>query len=615
MCGLTFIHNTTEPAELLRDRTKIALTRIAHRGPDGEGLASGNGWAIGHRRLSIIDLDGSSQPMIDSQRRFYLAYNGEIYNYRELRKSLQSEWQFSTNGDTEVVLAGLVLYGPEFLSRMEGMWAIALWDTLSETLLLSRDRMGKKPLFYTTQGNGISCASEIPALRALSFKDWQEDLDSTADYFRYGFFLPGYSAYKNVLEVLPGHYLKWSPMGALETKSYWSLNPTQFPSTQTDAAEKIRSTLINAVERRLVADVEVGAFLSGGIDSSLIVGIVRRELDLPLKTFTIGFDETSYDERSFARIAADKFSTDHHEEILSIWDEKDLEDLIINHIGQPFADASLLPTTLVSKIAARHVKVVLSGDGADEIFSGYQRYQARALMRWYSRLPRKLRNNVEKYVRKLPEPMAHHSRSLLKKAHLFVDIATRQNAETPYFAPLMFGPASFQQLAPDLVNYGHNPPFIPETSEPDDIFQMMLADSLIYLPQDILVKVDRASMAQSIEVRAPFLDRELVELAFSLPRSWHRHGLSGKQILRKSFGSLLPKTLWQRRKQGFGVPLHDWFRQSLGEQLSQSANEIVTPLSPVFISTLLKEHKSWGRDHGYRLWLIYVYFLWRRNQS
>lgn len=615
MCGLTFVYSNAIHTDQLKARTSAALKKIAHRGPDGEGTESQSSWAIGHRRLSIIDLGGSAQPMVDTQRRFFLAYNGEVYNYKELRESLQPQWQFTSNGDTEVVLAGLVLHGPKFLTRMEGMWAFALWDSQTETLLLSRDRMGKKPLYYNATNEGIACASELPSLRILFSGDWQEDLKSTGDYFRYGFFLPGYTAYKNVFEVLPGHYLTWSPHKPVEHKSYWSLQPGEFSGTLQDAEKKIRSTLIHAVERRLVADVEVGAFLSGGIDSSLITGIVRRELHKPLKTFTIGFQETAFDERKFAKIVAEAFGTEHHEETLTQWSEEELEQLILQHVGQPFADASLLPTTLVSKIAGRHVKVVLSGDGADELFSGYQRYQARVLMRWYSRLPKRLRSNTEKLIRALPEPMAHHSRSLLKKAHLFLDITARQAAETPYTAPLLFSPNNLHQLAPELVSQGQCPQSIPEATEPDDIHHMMAADSLIYLPQDILLKVDRASMAQSIEARAPFLDRELVELAFNLPRQWHRHGISGKQLLRKGFSDLLPQALWQRRKQGFGVPLHDWFRGTLGDQLQQWSRESTTLLSSSAISKLLHEHRERKRDHGYRLWLIYVYLLWRRNQS
>jgi asparagine synthase (glutamine-hydrolysing) len=612
MCGIAFLHASTRHSEKRSLCITQALDDMAHRGPDDSRVIMEGPAICGHRRLSIIDLAASHQPMRSPDGRYVLTFNGEIYTYREIRETLARRWEFHTNGDTEVLLAGLALDGVDFISHLEGMWAFALWDTLDNTLLLCRDRMGKKPLYYTSHGDEFCCASELPALRHLSDRPWQEDAHSTADYLRYGYCLPGYTAYENIREVLPGHYLIWSARNReIIERPYWHLSVEQFAGTPVQAAKKLHETLITAIKRRMVADVEVGAFLSGGVDSSLVVGIVRQELGSPLKTFTIGFDEQAYDERQFARIIADTFGTDHYEEILGKWKEDDLEKLVLNHLGQPFADASLLPSALVSRVAARHVKVALSGDGGDELFSGYQRYQARMLLRWYTRLPQSLRNNLARLIRSLPEPMAHHSRSLLKKAHLFADLADRLTAESPYFAPLMFSPAWLQELAPDLVGLGHQPPNIPESTTPDDLQRMMLADACIYLPQDILVKVDRASMAQSLETRAPFLDRQVVELAFSLPRRWHRNGLAGKRMLHKTFSALLPASIWRRRKQGFGVPLHEWFRGGLGVKLNEFLADDPGPLRADFVRSLQKSHRCRNRDHGYRLWLIYVYLLWR----
>ncbi|TPW09436.1 MAG: asparagine synthase, partial [Halothiobacillaceae bacterium] len=426
-----------------------------HRGPDdGRSEAVGNA-ILGHRRLSIIDLAGSVQPMQDRSLRYTLVFNGEIYNYVEARHRLVGRWEFTTHGDTEVLLAGLVLEGAAFLEQLEGMWAFALWDAQAQQLLLGRDRMGKKPLFWQMlPESGLACASELPALRQLSDEAWCEDMHSTADYLRYGYPLPGYTAWR---EVQAG--------GVLQQRSWWQLRPQCYTGSQESARSLLRATLISAVERRLVADVEVGAFLSGGVDSSLICAIIRQELGRPLKTFTIGFVEAAFDERRYARLAAEAFGTDHYEEVLSGWNELELERLLLEHVGQPFADASLLPTALVSRIAANKVKVALSGDGGDELFCGYQRYQARTILRWYSRLPKGLRHLAEKAVRSLPEPTAHHSRSLLKKAHLFMDIVERQQAETPYFAPLMFNPAQLRQLAPGLEGMGHTPPGIPQQTE------------------------------------------------------------------------------------------------------------------------------------------------------
>lgn len=613
MCGLAFLFASSVEPQERGERMNQALNRLAHRGPDEAGILHGDGFTFGHRRLSIIDLAASHQPMVDSTKRFTFCFNGEIYNYRELRQALISRWTFSTGGDTEVLLAGLSLEGPVFLERLEGMWAFALWDAQQRRLWLSRDRLGKKPLYYRLLPDGIACASELPALRMLDAEPWTEDFDSTADYLRYGYPLPGFTAYREVREVLPGHVLDWGPGAEVRQEPHWRLQLRTFPGDPARARAQLREALIKAVERRLVADVEVGAFLSGGVDSSLIAGIVRRELGQPLKTFTIGFQERAFDERAYARVAAEAFGTEHYEEVLQGWDETELERLIGQHVGQPFADASLLPTTLVSRVATRRVKVALSGDGGDELFSGYQRYQARTLLRWYTRLPERARGGVERLVRGLPEPMAHHSRSLVKKAHLFLDIAARQAAETPYFAPLMFGPEQLRMLAPDLVGHGHAPPNVPESTEPDDLQRMMAADALIYLPQDILVKVDRASMAQALEARAPFLDRAVVELAFSLPRPWHRRGWRGKRMLREAFGDLLPAVLWRRRKQGFGVPLHDWFRGVLGERLRGWLADDSGVLAAPVVQALLAEHGARRRDHGYRLWLIYVYLLWRRG--
>ena len=613
MCGLTFIYESGSEDGDLRSRSVVALERLHHRGPDGHGLFTGPGWALGHRRLSIIDIGGSSQPMWDRSHRFCLSYNGEVYNYRQLRADLEANWDFATQGDTEVVLAGLVLHGPDFLNRMEGMWALALWDTDAERLLLARDRMGKKPLFFNANDKGISCASEIPALRALSKASWQEDLDSTADYFRYGYYLPGFTAWREVREVLPGHFAWWSAGNMQpEQHQYWQLRPKTFSGSRKEAAETLRHEMVEAVRRRMVADVEVGAFLSGGVDSSLVCAIVRNILGLPLKSFTIGFSDPSYDEREYASRAANHFGTTHFAEELGAFSPDDLERLQVSHLGMPFHDSSILPTALVSRVAASHVKVALSGDGGDELFSGYQRYQARAILRWYTRLPRSLRHRGERLLRSLPEPDQHHSRSILKKAHLFCDVADRLEEETPYIAPIMLQRPLRLELAPDIVDRGHAAPQPLESVQTDDLRQMMYADALVYLPQDILTKVDRASMAASLEARAPFLDRTVVELAFSMPRTWHRHGLRGKRMLQMAFGDLLPRWTWNRRKQGFGVPVQQWFRQDLGDALERLARgSDLGPLNAASVTRLLDQHRDGHRDLGNRLWLIYSYLKWR----
>lgn len=611
MCGIIFAFQPNLELGELREAGEQALSALSHRGPDDSGIRGDFPWIIGHRRLSIIDLVASRQPMADPSGRYLLSYNGEVYNYKELRCQLKSEWGFLTDGDTEVLLAGLILKGEVFLKKMEGMWALALWDSETNTLLLSRDRMGKKPLYFHNAREGFSCASELPALRCLSADPWDEDLDSTADYLRYGYYLPGTTAFEGVREILPGHVATWRPGTVISQRPYWSLAVNGFSGNVKTARKQLYETMVQSVQKRLVADVEVGAFLSGGVDSSLIVAILAKELGVHPKTFTIGFQETSYDERSYARLVANHCDTEHFEACLDRWDPDQLKRLVLRHVGQPFADSSLLPTALVSKETAKRVKVALSGDGGDELFSGYQRYQARSILRWYTRLPKGLRRNIGKLVRLLPEPMSHHSSSVLKKAHLFQDVTDRIADETPYTAPLIYSSRAYSLLAPDLAGRGHPPPTLPQQTQPDDIQAMMIADTLIYLPQDILLKVDRASMAHSLESRAPFLDHRLVELAFSLPRSWHRRGFGGKRLLREAFGAMLPESVWQRRKQGFAVPVHEWFRGEIGDYLYRLLRSSDSPLQTDFVETLLEEHRLRVRDHGYRLWNIYVYLLWR----
>jgi len=615
VCGFIFMTSNTEGAEALAARAKVSLARIAHRGPDDEGLLQRGRTVIGHRRLSIIDLATSRQPMSDPSGRYVFAYNGEVYNYRQLRAELETKWDFRTTGDTEVALAGLVRYGADFLQRMEGMWALCLWDSESDTLLLSRDRMGKKPLYYCATSNRMACASELSALAALANRPWQEDLDSTADYLRYGFCLPGRTAYLGVHEVLPGHWLTWQPGARPNSQAYWSLKAVGCPSFKQEALELVRGSFETAVARRLEADVEVGAFLSGGVDSSLVVAVTRKRLGVNIKTFSIGFEDPSYDERRFARLAARDCGTEHHDQVVTEWDRSSLERLVLRHVGQPFSDPSLLPTAAVSSLASQYVKVALSGDGGDELFSGYQRYQARVLLRWYTRLPKALRIAADRAISGLPEPTAHHSHSLLKKAHLFLDVIRRQDMETPYVAPVLYSRDAFAGLAPDLAGLGHPPPGIPTVCDHHDLDRMMAADTLIYLPQDILVKVDRASMAHSLEVRAPFLDRELVELAFSVPASRHRYRFAGKRLLRSAIADLLPREIWRRRKQGFAVPLGLWMRGSLGQALEDLLACTQTVLDPAPVKELLEHHRLGRRDHGHRLWSLYVYLLWKSHKG
>ena len=609
MCGLAFSYNFPGDSQA---HMEDVLFKLKHRGPDETNILSDGPACLGHVRLSILDIEHSHQPMQAMGGRYSLVFNGEIYNYLEIREKLASRWDFRTQGDTEVLLAGLVIYGHKILEMLEGMWAFAFWDAENNELLLSRDRMGKKPLYYNSSTSFFSCASELPALQSIVPEKFSEDLDSTADYFRYGYCLPGYTSWKDISEVLPGHWLKWKPGKKIQQQSYWSI-PQHNSDVALPTLNDLATVVKNAVQKRLVADVEVAAFLSGGIDSSLICAIAMEYMRKPLKTYTIGFSDQAFDERVFAEHVARTIGTSHYSEVLSGWDEDQLEVLLREHIGQPFADASLLPTALVSKLAAKDVKVALSGDGGDELFGGYQRYQARMIMRWYSCLPNKLRKYAEHAIRSLPEPTAHHSRSILKKAHLFVDISMRHQAETPYIAPLMFHPMEYCSLFPGLVSRGHSPPGLLEEMELEDLQRMLYSDSLVYLPQDILVKVDRASMAYGLEARAPFLDHKVVELAFNIPVHKHLKLGNGKLWLKRAFTEKLPRNIWKRRKQGFGVPIHQWFRGELGDRFRARLASGPGAILPEAGLNMLKEHQNGKRDNGYRLWMMFAYLMLTQN--
>jgi len=615
MCGIIALRHKHISQKDIEIRVQKGLCRLTHRGPDEKNIVTLKNISIGHTRLSIIDLAHSHQPIKDPSNRYTLTYNGEIYNYQQLRKQLQANWNFQTNGDTEVLLAGLITQGLNFIKKLEGMWSFALWDDKENKLLLSRDRIGKKPLYYSHNSQLLACASEIPALISLLDTPPTEDLASTADYFRYSYYLPGHTAYKEIKEVLPGHNLVINEPGEVKEEAYWSLDPERRPSNPSDAIETITTQLRDAVKKRLVSDVEVGAFLSGGIDSSLIVHHLSELSPSQIKTFTLGFTSKSFDESDYAKEIAEHYGTRHFSEILASWDKQLLVKIIHEHVGQPFADPSILPTTMVSGLAAKHVKVALSGDGGDELFSGYERYKARSIMRWYTRLPRSIRNNIENVVRFIPEPHKHHSRSLIKKAHLFVNLVKRADSETPYIAPRTHSNETLSELLPGIHTQGNTAANLPEESKLEDIEEMMYSDTLVYLPQDIMLKVDRASMAHSLETRAPFLDHKLVESAFNLPLNMHRDFRTSKKLLHNAYKGKTPAGIWSRRKQGFGVPISEWFRSEMGKELEGYIRDIDSPISRNYALKILQQHQHGYSDHGFKLWQMYVYYLWKAGMK
>lgn len=615
MCGFSFLYKSNYTSSEIRVACSASIQMMSLRGPDSSGVDVFGNAGLGHARLSIVGLSDSFQPMTTQDGRYALTYNGEIYNYKELRARLSEKWEFRTAGDTEVLLAGLVLEGESFLKRIEGMWGFAFWDIKLQRLLLSRDRMGKKPLYYFFDREGLGAASELPALNRLAGCKWREDLNTTADYFRYGYSLPGTTFFENVWELPAGCNLSWCPGGNPKIERYWYPIVKKYDGSYQDAVADLESRLRDAVAQRLVADVKVGTFLSGGVDSSVVTAIGARLTESQLESFTIGFSDSAYDESSYAKKTANYLGIKNHCTLVDKMRFEAFEDVLFGRIGQPFHDSSLIPTSAVCNLASSEVKVALSGDGADELFGGYQRYRARKILNVYLSLPRASRKIVRALVGRLHEPDSHHSRSILKKLHLFMNVVDRREAEDPYVAPCFFSQEQYSAFFPELLEKGHrfDRPWT-SSSNLSDIKEMMLSDTFVYLPQDILTKVDRASMHSSIEARAPFLDSSVVELALSLPIEW-THGWSySKKIVASSFSDYLPRDVWNRNKQGFAVPISRWFKEELGSSLERLLETTVSPLVNVLsIKQLLKAHRSGSADFGYRLWLIYVYLLWKEK--
>lgn len=611
MCGIAFFRAPALSSGERRERMGTALQRLRHRGPDESGCFVGSDFVAGHTRLAIIDLDGGHQPMRDPTGRWTLVFNGEIYNYRELRKRLAGRWDFRDDSDTEVLLAGLITEGEGFVERLDGMWAFILHDAASGDLMLSRDRFGKKPLYYRRSGEKFACASELPALAVLIPEvAVTEDAAGIADYFRYGYALPGTTCVAGVKEVLPAHTLRLYADGAIVQRRYWAPSIEPWTGSFGEAAEQVRELLTQSVRRRqLASDVEVGAFLSGGVDSTTVCALAQESGFGRLRTFTAGFSEPTYDERAPAARAAAELGTLHTAEEITTDMAATLATELPRRMGQPFGDSSLVPSALVASVAARHVKVILTGDGADEIFGGYARYTGRLLRQRYRRLPAGLRSIVERGVLATPEPYAHHSGSLLKRAHLFVQLA-REDRDT-YIGPPAIRKGTLAQLVPGL-GAGNSMPDMPWPNDPEELRHMLLMDCMVYLPQDILQKVDRATMMHSLEARSPFLDKALFEFAIRVPWQWHFSRLRGKRLLQAAMRGRVPDFIWDRRKQGFASPVSHWLRNWLGDDLLAMTDSGDTGVvDAAGLRALLREHRSGRADHAQPLWLAYAYLRWR----
>jgi len=623
MCGIAGRVNFRSGAPVDREIVARMSGLLAHRGPDGQDVWIDGHVGLGHRRLAIIDLsDGGRQPMASADSRLRITFNGEIYNFRELRAELQQRGHsFHTQSDTEVILAAYDEYGADCVSQLNGMFAFAIWDRAARRLFLARDRVGKKPLYYRMDADGIAFASEPKAFLAEPGFTSRPDPGAIDWYLSYQYVPAPLSALAGVSRLEPGHCMMVSDSG-VEKHRYWRLRFGRKQTISEDAAaEELRHRLDAAVRRRLVSDVPLGAFLSGGIDSGSIVALMARATGERVKTFSIGFEEDAYNELPFARMVAERYGTEHHEFTVRP-DAMSLLPKIAWHYNEPYADSSAIPTFYLSELTRRHVTVALNGDGGDEDFAGYDRYLALRLANRYERVPAAVRNGLNAAVGLLPRT---GSRSFLGRIRRFVDVMglpserrythwimhftddMKSSLCTPDFRAAV-GPRDADELL--LRCYR-------ESDAPDLIDATLDVDVQTYLPDDLLVKVDIASMAYGLEARSPFLDHEVMEFAAALPSSFKLRGRVKKYLLRKAVGHLLPPPVLSRPKMGFGVPIEQWFRSELRDftrdlLLSQRAMERGY-FERAAVVRLIDEHVRGIRPWHYQLWNLVMLEMWHRH--
>ena len=595
---------------------------LVHRGPDDGGVYYACSAALGHRRLSIIDLDTGQQPMYNEDRTIAVVFNGEIYNYLELRDELVSAGHhFVSRSDTEVIVHLYEEMGPDCVNSLRGMFALAIWDARRQQLTLARDRLGQKPLFYAPTGDGLIFASELKAL--IQAKGWDRAIDPSAAaiYLELGYIPAPYTIFREVRKLKPGHLLTWRK-GDLQIQRYWSLTwaPKIPASNEQKLMDELDARLRDAVRIRLMSDVPLGAFLSGGIDSSLVVAIMADMMDEPVRTFAIGFEQETHNELPYARQVAERFATRHTEFVVRA-DAVEILPKLVWHFDEPFADPSALPTYYLSSLAREHVTVTLNGDGGDELFGGYLDHRSEWFSQVAARFPRVARSTMLGLLSHLPpgnetSPQARLQRILthsfleMKQRyagfHCLLSLQQRRNLCRPEFLTQIDDIARLEYMSHKLAP-------LPGMDDMDPAFAV---DLDIYLPDDLLVKVDRMTMANSLEARSPFLDQELAAWAVRLPLSYKLRGTTTKYLLRRLAARYLPRGIVNREKHGFSVPLDDWFRGELKELahdalLSQRSKDRGY-FKPDQVRKLLDNHQT-GCRFGKQIWMLLMFELWHQQ--
>lgn len=633
MCGIAGIFDPGARAHTIRPLLQRMADVMTHRGPDAEGFFAADGIGLGMRRLSIIDVAGGQQPIANEDGAVQVVLNGEIYNHLALRRELIGRGHvFRTKSDTESIAHLYEERGVGAFTELRGMFAIAIWDRRTRRVILARDRLGKKPLFYARRGASLLFGSEIKALLAADATLAEPDEGALVPYLQFGFVPEPRTMFRDIRKLPAAHWLV-AEAGRTTVMPYWRLtfDPDPPPRRAVDAVEELDALLEESVRIRLMSEVPLGIFLSGGLDSSTIVAYAHKAGLRPLKTFTIGFDQRQWDESADAAVVARHFATDHH--VLTLRERdltRSLPDgvaTLVRHFDEPFGDSSALPTYWVSKLARQHVTVILSGDGGDELFAGYTSYQGIRFAQMYRRVPRWLGRQylpriVQAGARWLPPGSRYAALRAARVLHdselPFARMYFVKGARCgPELLPRLFtADAAARLLGPDLSA------FLPEDigaimrSDLPDLSKASYVDLRLALLDDMLVKVDRMSMAHSLEVRSPLLDHCLVEYVARLPPSMKLRGWQTKAILRDTVRGYLPAATLQKRKQGFAVPLREWLRDDLGEMVgdlleSAGGRLPLDTFDGATVRGLTRQHRLGQADHSAVLWVLLNYAVWR----
>jgi len=628
MCGICgkIYRDTEKPID---QRIVQAMCRvIEHRGPDDDGFYFHKNVGMAMRRLSIIDLSTGKQPIYNEDRSIAIVFNGEIYNFLEIREQLIAKGhRFKTKGDTETIIHLYEEKGEDCVHDLRGMFGFAIYDSNKQKLMVARDRFGIKPIYYSLDDEKLLFGSELKSL--LQDKTLKRDFDFFAlnSYFSFMNTVAPDTIFKNVRKLLPGHYFTFE-RGKLEIKKYWhfQIRPEAKVKSEIEYQQQLLELLKESVKIRLISEVPLGAFLSGGIDSSAVVALMSQVMDQPVKTFSIGFDFKEFDESGYAKQVAKLFETDHHEYIIKP-DATDIVDDLVWYLDEPFSDPSAIPTYFVSKIARENVTVVLTGDGGDEMFGGYPHYHAEMMLNSIGKIHPLLRNgiikNLLKIIPNMPYAKFNYQKNRLLRNLDRVDISP----EARFFSRhQVFGDEAKRRLYSDDFfdklngNYELRDQIMTYLNFPQQenaINKMLYLDTHLYLPNDMLVKVDRMSMANSLEARVPLLDHKLAEFVATIPSTMKVEGAETKSILKKTMSNLLPHEILYRKKQGFDVPLNVWFRNDLENMAAKvlldrkSINRGLFNKS--YIEQIIKTHRKKEKDLSFQIWTLIVFEKWCRT--